>query len=192
MSSRPTRHCPLLILGSGPAGYTAAVYAARANLRPVLVTGIAQSSGPAQLEDVLCAKPQIDCDKVAVITKDSPTTEHEDSVLRFFHVGEAHVTTDTDSQVITGNTGIITDAGGVNVPNISSDTRYVGFFAHPQIIDHLADWPIPEDAAENYNEAIEEGRSVVTYKADQDEASGAQQAFKDAGLRNVQSFPANS
>ena len=36
------KHCQLLILGSGPAGYTAAVYAARANLRPVLVTGLAQ------------------------------------------------------------------------------------------------------------------------------------------------------
>jgi thioredoxin reductase (NADPH) len=38
----PARHARLLILGSGPAGFTAAVYAARANLRPVLVTGIAQ------------------------------------------------------------------------------------------------------------------------------------------------------
>ena len=38
----PERHARLLILGSGPAGYTAAVYAARANLRPVLITGIAQ------------------------------------------------------------------------------------------------------------------------------------------------------
>ena len=37
-----TRHARLLILGSGPAGYTAAVYAARANLNPVLVTGMAQ------------------------------------------------------------------------------------------------------------------------------------------------------
>ncbi len=34
------KHCRLLILGSGPAGYTAAVYAARANLRPVLITGL--------------------------------------------------------------------------------------------------------------------------------------------------------
>lgn len=37
-----TQHHPLIILGSGPAGYTAAVYAARANLKPVLITGMAQ------------------------------------------------------------------------------------------------------------------------------------------------------
>ena len=39
--SKPVRHCRLLILGSGPAGYSAAVYAARANLAPVLIAGIA-------------------------------------------------------------------------------------------------------------------------------------------------------
>ena len=37
-----TTHAKVLILGSGPAGYTAAIYAARANLQPMLVTGIAQ------------------------------------------------------------------------------------------------------------------------------------------------------
>ena len=37
-----SKHARLLILGSGPAGYTAAVYAARANLKPALITGLAQ------------------------------------------------------------------------------------------------------------------------------------------------------
>ncbi len=40
--STKTQHARVLILGSGPAGYTAAVYAARANLNPMLVTGMAQ------------------------------------------------------------------------------------------------------------------------------------------------------
>ncbi|MBP7503691.1 MAG: FAD-dependent oxidoreductase, partial [Aquabacterium sp.] len=39
--STPT-HSQVLILGSGPAGYTAGIYAARANLKPTLITGIAQ------------------------------------------------------------------------------------------------------------------------------------------------------
>ncbi|MEO8122781.1 MAG: thioredoxin-disulfide reductase [Burkholderiales bacterium] len=42
MTNTSTQHARLLILGSGPAGYTAAIYAARANLSPVLVTGMAQ------------------------------------------------------------------------------------------------------------------------------------------------------
>ena len=40
--SHPNAHARVLILGSGPAGYTAALYAARANLEPMLITGLAQ------------------------------------------------------------------------------------------------------------------------------------------------------
>src|ERR1700712_329118 len=42
MSTPSPKHAKVLILGSGPAGYTAAVYAARANLKPMLITGMAQ------------------------------------------------------------------------------------------------------------------------------------------------------
>ncbi|MBL8499780.1 MAG: FAD-dependent oxidoreductase, partial [Nitrosomonas sp.] len=47
-----TKHNTLLILGSGPAGYTAAVYAARANLNPVLITGLTQGGQLTTTTDV--------------------------------------------------------------------------------------------------------------------------------------------
>ncbi len=47
-----TRHCRLLILGTGPAGYSAAVYAARANLEPVMITGIQQGGQLTTTTDV--------------------------------------------------------------------------------------------------------------------------------------------
>ena len=47
-----TKHARLLILGSGPAGYSAAVYAARANLKPVLITGLAQGGQLTTTTDV--------------------------------------------------------------------------------------------------------------------------------------------
>ena len=154
-----------------------------------LVTGIAQSSDPGQLEDALCSTPNVNCDKIAVITKDSPTSEHEDSLVNFLHVGQGHTTTDASHDIITGTTGILTTFDA-QVPNISSDNRYIGFFAEPHIIDHLADWPIPQDQVQNYNDAIEAGRSVVTYKAASDEVPQVEQTFRDAGLKNVKTFEA--
>ena len=153
-----------------------------------LVTGIAQSSDPEHLENALCAKETVDCEKLAVITKDAPTDLHHESVLTFMHVGQGHATSDVQHEVVTGGSSILTNFGDPQVPNISADNRYIGFFAEPHIIDHLANWPIPQDQVQNYNDAIEAGRSVVTYKANTDEAPGVEQTFRDAGLKNVKTF----
>lgn len=152
-----------------------------------LVTGIAQSSNPGHLEDALC-KENVDCDKLAVITKDQPTDQHQESVLTFMHVGEQHATSDVQHEVIAGGESILTNFGDPQVPNISSDNRYIGFFAEPHIIDHLAQYAIPSDQVQNYNDAIEAGRSVVVYKAAPGEAPSVEQTFKDAGLANVKTF----
>lgn len=153
-----------------------------------LVTGIAQSSNPEHLEDALCGQETVDCDKLAVITKDAPTDVHHDSVLTFMHVGQGHPTSDVQHEVIVGGESILTNFGDPQVPNISSDNRYLGFFAEPHIINHLADYAIPQDQVQNYNDAIEAGRSVVLYKAEPAEAAGVEQTFKDAGLKNVKTF----
>ncbi|MDQ6700530.1 MAG: hypothetical protein M3Z36_10140 [Acidobacteriota bacterium] len=151
-----------------------------------LVTGIAQTSAPAELHTLLCNV--LDCNRVVVITSDSPGEEHANAMMSFIHASDSPQTTDVSSDVIRGNAAIMTEAGGVNVPGISSDSRYIGYFAHPHVIDHLADWPIPTDQVDNYNDAIEAGRSVVTYKAAPEEAPKVEQVFKDAGLKNVKTF----
>ncbi len=153
-----------------------------------LVTGISHTSDPAHLEDTLCAQETVDCEKLAVITKDAPTEMHEESVLNYMHVGQEHVTSDADHNVIAGGMSMLTNISEPQVPNISSDNRYIGFFAEPHIIDHLSQYAIPQDQVQNYNDAIEEGRSVVVYKADSGEAPDVAQTFKDAGLKNVKTF----
>ena len=153
-----------------------------------LVTGIAQTSNPDHLEDSLCSNESVNCEKLAVITKDAPTDQHHESVLTFMHVGQDHVTSDVQHDVITGGEAILTNFGDPQVPNISADTRYIGFFAEPHIIDHLSDYDIPKDQVQNYNDAIEAGRSVVVYKAQPQEAPAVAQSFKDAGLKNVKTF----
>lgn len=154
-----------------------------------IVVGIAPTAQPEELEETLSTG--VDHQRLAVITKSTPTQAHEESPIHFIHVHEGlpHDTTDVDHETILGDEAILTDAGGVNVPNISADTRYVSFFTHPEVIDHLAGYPMPSDVVENYNDAIDEGRSVVVYKAQPPEAPAVEQQFKDAGLKNVKTFP---
>ena len=94
MSTRPTRHLSLLILGSGPAGYTAAVYAARANLHPVLITGLEQGGQLMTTTDV--ENWPADADGVQgpdLMTRFQAHAERLETELVFEHINRVNLRT---------------------------------------------------------------------------------------------------
>ena len=87
------RHSRLLILGSGPAGYTAAVYAARANLNPVLITGMAQGGQLMTTTDV--DNWPADADGVQgpeLMARFQRHAERFETEMLFDHIHTAHLT----------------------------------------------------------------------------------------------------
>lgn len=155
-----------------------------------LITGIADTSKPQELEERFRGITNIaETDKLSVITGSPWTEEHEESPIHFIHpAGADHPTTDAAHEVITGNEAILTSIDGTQVPNMSADTRYIGFFDEPHIVDFLEGYEIPESEKQNYNEAIAAGRSVVVYKADTGETTPVEQSFREAGLKNVRTY----
>ena len=86
------KHSRLVILGSGPAGYTAAVYAARANLKPVLITGLAQGGQLMTTTDV--DNWPADADGVMgpdLMARFQKHAERFDTELVFDHIHTAHL-----------------------------------------------------------------------------------------------------
>jgi hypothetical protein len=153
-----------------------------------LVVGIANTSDPAKIEEHLAVSNIEPTDKLAVITN-SHLAEHDDSPVHFIHpAGPEHTTTDAPHEVITGGEAILTTTDGTQVPNISADSRYMGFFAEPRIVDFMEDFEIPDSERQNYNEAIAEGRSVVVYKAAEHEAKPVEESLREAGLKNVRTY----
>jgi thioredoxin reductase (NADPH) len=87
------RHCNLLILGSGPAGYTAAVYAARANLKPVMITGMQQGGQLTTTTDV--ENWPGDADDLtgpALMERMQKHAEKFDTEILFDHINEVTLT----------------------------------------------------------------------------------------------------
>jgi thioredoxin reductase (NADPH) len=128
----PMRHIRLLILGSGPAGYTAAVYAARANLRPVLITGIEQGGQLTTTTDV--DNWPADADGVqgpALMTRFHAHAERFGTEFVFDHIHTAHLDErpfrlEGDGGSYTCDALIIATGASAQYLGLPSETAFMG------------------------------------------------------------------
>jgi thioredoxin reductase (NADPH) len=126
------KHARLLILGSGPAGYSAAVYAARANLKPVLVTGLAQGGQLMTTTDV--DNWPADADGVMgpdLMARFQRHAERFDTEIVFDHIHTADLTArpfrlDGDSGSYTCDALIIATGASAKYLGLESETAYMG------------------------------------------------------------------
>jgi thioredoxin reductase (NADPH) len=132
MSTKSIKHCKLLILGSGPAGYTAAVYAARANLSPVLITGIAPGGQLTTTTDV--DNWPADWEGVqgpALMERFQKHAERFETEIVFDQVHTAHLREkpfrlEGDSGTYTCEALVIATGASAKYLGIESEQRYMG------------------------------------------------------------------
>jgi thioredoxin reductase (NADPH) len=130
--SKTTQHSHLLILGSGPAGYTAAVYAARANLKPTLITGIAQGgqlmtttdvdNWPADADGVMGPDLMERFHKHALRFNTQIVSDHINTV----ELGRRPFTLTGDSGVYTCDALVIATGASAKYLGLPSETAYLG------------------------------------------------------------------
>ena len=130
--STPSLHAEVLILGSGPAGYTAAVYAARANLNPVLITGIAQGGQLMTTTDV--DNWPADVDGVMgpdLMTRFQKHAERFNTKIVFDHINQVDLsrrpfTLTGDSGTYTCNALIIATGASAKYLGLPSEQAFMG------------------------------------------------------------------
>ena len=127
-----SRHSKLLILGSGPAGYSAAVYAARANLKPVLITGLAQGGQLTTTTDV--DNWPADADGVQgpeLMTRFQKHAERFETEIVFDHIhtaklGQRPFVLEGDSATYTCDALVIATGASAKYLGLASEQKYMG------------------------------------------------------------------
>lgn len=136
-----------------------------------VVAGIARTSDPKELESILMGCAHLDAERLSVITKSQQSAAFDQSPLNFVHSASAWP--------------MPSGSDGTGVPGMGSKTTFSSLVHHGGVPHYLENIAIPRDLAENYNVAIHEGRSVVTFKATTEEAPGVEETFRSCGLVNV-------
>jgi hypothetical protein len=137
-----------------------------------LVTAIAPTSDKAQI-DALLVNCRCDPQRLAIVSKTEGRTQSGQ---------QSRPSMNSAATIMTGS-------GGTSVPGVGGSGASLSSFSHGAGTDYLGGLPlIPPDEAQNYNVAIAEGRSLITYKATAEEAASIEAAFREAGLRKVKTF----
>ena len=127
-----TQHHRLIILGSGPAGYTAAVYAARANLNPVVITGMVQGGQLTTTTDVDNWPGDVEgLQGPALLERMLKHAERFDTKVIFDHINAVDLskkpyTLTGDSAVFTCDALIIATGASAQYLGLESETAFMG------------------------------------------------------------------
>src|SRR5882757_8012978 len=130
--SLPTSHARVLILGSGPAGYTAALYAARANMAPMLITGIAQGGQLMTTTDVDNWPADVDgVQGPELMQRFLQHAERFNTTIVFDHIhtvdfGQRPFTLHGDSGVYTCDSLIIATGASAKYLGLPSEAAFMG------------------------------------------------------------------
>jgi thioredoxin reductase (NADPH) len=132
MENKNKRHVRLLVLGSGPAGYTAAVYAARANLKPLLLTGIVQGGQLTTTTDV--DNWPADADGVQgpeLMARFQKHAERFDTEIVFDHIGKVDLSArpfrlEGDAGTYTCDALIVATGASAKYLGLPSEQKYMG------------------------------------------------------------------
>jgi thioredoxin reductase (NADPH) len=132
MSSQTPTHAKVLILGSGPAGYSAAIYAARANLKPLLITGMAQGGQLMTTTDVDNWPADVDgVQGPDLMQRFLEHAERFDTQIVFDHVNKVDLAArpfrlEGDSGHYSADTLIIATGASAKYLGLTSETAFMG------------------------------------------------------------------
>lgn len=152
------------------------------------VTGIAPTQDIAELERLLGDIPGVDRSRLSVLTTADRSDRHDRSFIRFIHLGGLELDAEVVGDSLLDSNAMITSSGGTGVPGISASGRSIGYLGNPHVEQHVGVLPIPEDEADNYNDALDDGRCVVAYKCGDANCAALETAFASAGLAKVKLF----
>jgi hypothetical protein len=150
------------------------------------VVGIVPTEDIEELERLLGGVQGLDRSKLTVLTAAERTERHDRSFLDFIHADGAKIGSDVMGELADGS-GTLGGGYGVGMPGIEN-VGNLGVLRAAHVVQRLGTLPIPDDEADNYNDALDDGRCIVTYQCETSACDAAENALRKAGALRVKTY----